>query len=446
MRAFRPDRHDALALLAGLCWGLSHPDVGGVIAVVLGAMCHARSLVGRPGADALRGLTTGIVWQGVALHWVRGSLADFGVGGSSAVFAGLIVLQALPTALAGGVYGWAQRWQPSTQADAARLYLAWMCTAAVAPWIQPIPLSLLLGLTGTPWFVAGAFGPPMIPLVTAAVVASCGRGVVRWVFLGWWLVGAAIAMEPFTSDDTVRVGIVQPDLGAFEGRRSSADDDRVATFVRLAHEVADADLVVGPEDGWPYDLGRADRAAEAAALFADLPPTIVGATVRDGDATYNRLTAFDDGEIVGTFDKVHLVPLTEKKVLGLGRDLYAPGTTPRSIVVDGLELLPVICFEDLFPSVRTEHPLGAPHLVVAASNDAFLGDGWGPGWHLAAARLLAISSRTPVVRPTTSGISAVIDPRGRLLWHTDWVDGDDPANTGTAAIVEVPLPWSWRRR
>ncbi|MBA2321824.1 MAG: hypothetical protein H0V89_11810, partial [Deltaproteobacteria bacterium] len=151
----------------------------------------------------------------------------------------------------------------------------------------------------------------------------------------------------------------------------------------------------------------------------------------------NLLVATSGGREVDRFAKQLLVPGSERRLLGLGRDRYRPGTGPRLLRLADLRLHPLICYEDLF--ARASAGARTADLVVAASHD-----GWNPAaaWaHLAAARLVAVESGRWVVRPTTSGISAAIDPRGRLAWSTTAIDRDAHPEVGAiTGVVTVGLP------
>ncbi len=148
--------------------------------------------------------------------------------------------------------------------------------------------------------------------------------------------------------------------------------------------------------------------------------------VRDGKVVGARagIAAIDaSGTIRATYAKAHLVPYGEyvplKPVLeplGLARFVpgdieFWPGPGPRTLDFGahgkvGMQL----CYEIIFPGQVTE-PGKRPDFIFNPSNDGWYGD-WGPPQHLAQARLRAVEEGLPVLRSTTTGISAVIDADG----------------------------------
>jgi apolipoprotein N-acyltransferase len=133
-----------------------------------------------------------------------------------------------------------------------------------------------------------------------------------------------------------------------------------------------------------------------------------------------------EGEILGSYDKSHLVPggeyLPYEHILGqLGLSRLVPGTIgftpgpgPQTLDLGvfgsmGLQ----ICYEIIF-AAEVVDAADRPGFLFNPSNDAWFGP-WGPPQHLAQARLRALEEGVPVIRSTPTGISAVIDADGRLL-------------------------------
>jgi apolipoprotein N-acyltransferase len=88
-----------------------------------------------------------------------------------------------------------------------------------------------------------------------------------------------------------------------------------------------------------------------------------------------------------------------------------------------------ICYEIIF-SGQTVDPAKRPAILFNPSNDAWFG-AWGPPQHLAQARMRAIEEGLPILRATPTGISAIIDARGRIV---------AAAGMGEAKAIEAPMP------
>ena len=148
----------------------------------------------------------------------------------------------------------------------------------------------------------------------------------------------------------------------------------------------------------------------------------------DGFATaigaYNSILALGpEGRIAGRYDKAHLVPYGEYlpmhgllEPLGLSRLVagsldFIPGPGPRTVDLGPWGKVGAqICYEIVFSGQVVDRD-NRPDYIFNPSNDGWFG-AWGPPQHLAQARMRAIEEGLPVLRSTTTGISAVIDARG----------------------------------
>jgi apolipoprotein N-acyltransferase len=418
------------ALLSGVALGLAAPDLRGPVAVLVGGWFAGRALSGRLAVDVGLGLLASLAWSVLALGWVPAALADHGLHGVRAATLALVLVQAaaatLPWAVASPLVA---RLGPGPA-----LAIGWLAATEPMAWLQPLPTPPALLLAGTPiaLWPAAVGGAPLLSAAAMGVGAGLPRpGAGFALALGCWLGSVWLDLpEPRAA---TRVGIVQPDLGAFDARRASTADVRRARLLAHLRAAAEegADWLAAPEGAWPEVLGADDELPE----LAGLPPVVLGASVADGPT--NSLLVVVDGRATGRFDKVVRVPGVERRALGFGADAFVAGARPRALRVADVAVAPLICFEDLHAAALRDAVAGDPDVLVAAAHDAWTADGPGTAWHLGAARLAAVVTGRPVVRPTTSGRSAVVDTAGRLAWSTDWVDGDLPGVRGTHAVVEV---------
>jgi len=143
---------------------------------------------------------------------------------------------------------------------------------------------------------------------------------------------------------------------------------------------------------------------------------------------YNSIYVIDhDGSILSIYDKLHLVPFGEYlpfqdwlEALGFEQLTkiqggFIAGNLRRTMQIPGApSALPMICYEAIFPgnvAARDDRP----GWIVNLTNDGWFGISTGPHQHLQQARLRAIEQGLPVVRAANTGISAVIDPVGRIV-------------------------------
>ncbi len=343
-------------------------------------------------------------------------------------------------------------------------------------------------LTGFPWNLFGeAFGAldvfaqsasligvPGLTLVallvfaSPALIATGASGRERWlfpsfalvllagmaVFGAWRLSGAETAFVPGVKLRIVQANVSERDRikpgGAAETlRRYLALSDRATTPGTSG--IADATHVIWPESALPFILSREPEAlARISALFPRGTSLITGAVRVElppaGQRDYryfNALQVVNEGAIVETYDKVHLVPFGEYlpgggllERLGLRKFVQEPGnfvagTRHRLLDLRGLPpVLPLICYEAVFPFEITDG-VGRPGVMINVTNDAWFGLTFGPYQHFAQARMRAVEQGVPLVRAANTGISGVVDAYGRIL---------RASRLGTEDVIDAGLP------
>jgi apolipoprotein N-acyltransferase len=158
--------------------------------------------------------------------------------------------------------------------------------------------------------------------------------------------------------------------------------------------------------------------------------TITGAlrTEHRGVGVYqiwNSMQGIDEvGNVVGTYDKFHLVPFGEytplRKIfkfskITVGTTDFSAGPGPRTLRLRGLPpVSPLICYEVIFPNQVVDRQ-DRPEWLLNLTNDGWYGASSGPYQHFDAARLRAVEEGLPLVRVANTGISGVIDGYGRVV-------------------------------
>jgi apolipoprotein N-acyltransferase len=252
---------------------------------------------------------------------------------------------------------------------------------------------------------------------------------------------ARLSMNPTTFVNGVKLRIMQPNLQQDVKFNYSAKDEVMARYIALSDRatgphtsgVRDATHLIWPESAFPFFLTREpDALAQIATMLKPGTELITGAVrpaaSSSGPRAYNSVYVIDpDGSIRGIYDKLHLVPFGEflpfqsfLEKLGL-RQLtkqvggFLTGSRRRSMEIPGAPpMLPLICYEAIFPGSAV--PANErPGWLVNVTNDGWFGISSGPYQHLGQARMLAIAQGLPLVRAANTGISAVIDPVGRII-------------------------------
>ena len=167
-----------------------------------------------------------------------------------------------------------------------------------------------------------------------------------------------------------------------------------------------------------------------------------------------------DGSVLSVYDKLHLVPFGEylpfqdwMEKLGFVQLTkvhggFIPGTRRRAMEIPNApRALPLICYEAIFPgdiAARDDRP----GWIINLTNDGWFGNSTGPYQHLQQARLRAIEEGLPMVRAANTGISAVIDPSGRIVARLGLgIEGVLDASLPSAAAADgLCSPWRYSGR
>ncbi len=268
-----------------------------------------------------------------------------------------------------------------------------------------------------------------------------------------------LARTPTRLVEGVHLRIMQPNLQQDAKFNYSAKQDVMNRYIALSDRasgprslgVRDATHLIWPESAFPFFLTREpDALAQITKLLRGGTVLITGAARPAEPANpaapgaYNSIYVIDhDGSIVAVYDKVHLVPFGEYlpfrhffENLGLQQLVELPGgflagDRRRLIAVPGAPpALPLICYEIIFPGDVV--PAGArPGWIVNVTNDGWFGISTGPYQHFQQARVRAIEEGLPLARAANTGISAVVDPLGRIITSLP---------LGSEGVIDSPLP------
>jgi apolipoprotein N-acyltransferase len=421
-------RHDRAAFAAGWWFGFGHFSAG------------------------LYWISYALLVDPVRFGWMI-PFAIGGLGGLLGVFVGLSAYAA-------------HRLTPPGVSRVLVFAIAWTVLEWVRSWI----------FTGFPWNLIGSVWMPVLPVVQfVAIAGSYGLGLLtviaaampavmvqptlpnRLAVRGSLLVlglialwgairmdGGPVPMVPHVMLRLVQANIAQtlkwnPEMRAQNLR------EQLALTKSPGYDLATD--VIWPETAGPSFLDQ-DRAARLA-LGEATPPggLLITGVVRGTPPSalpfriWNSLEAVDQwGNVVATYDKAHLVPFGEyvplRGILPLakitaGNVDFTPGQGAVTIDLPGLPPAgPMICYEAIFPGEVVDRS-NRPGWLLNLTNDGWFGLSAGPYQHFVAARLRAVEEGLPLVRAANTGISAVVDPFGRVIAQLP---------LGTKGVLDSGLP------
>lgn len=335
------------------------------------------------------------------------------------------------------------------------------------PWTRPWLVAALYVsceyarahlLTGHPWLLLGYAPVPavafaqladvggvyalsfVIALTNAFVAEACAAGRGRLgplaaaaaVVASVWGYGAWRLATPLPTTPAVPVLVVQGNVDLGAQWREELYAEGLARYLALTQQgvaAAHPQLVVWPENAITFFLE--DEPVHAAIIGEELrrhdADLIGGGPRTEGRPPRFYNSAFHvarDGRITGHYDKVHLLPFAEyfplRTIELLRRRFervryFTAAEEPALLHTRFGDVATLICFEAIFPEVVRRQTAAGASLMVNLSNDGWFGRTAGSDQHAAMVALRAIESRLWVIRATTTGVSVVVDPFGRVV-------------------------------
>jgi apolipoprotein N-acyltransferase len=301
-----------------------------------------------------------------------------------------------------------------------------------------------LAVMGQPW----RGHPVKMRLALGSITAA-----VLWVGAAWVYGDLRIArVDRLTAQaPKMRVAVIQGNIEQSQkwDRAFQAATIDAYTRLSLSTRPQQPELIVWPESAAPFYF------------LAEVPPTrmvmqgvmaagahfLIGAPsfeLRGKQADYfnSAYLVGPGGEVLGKYDKAHLVPYGEytpfKEYLPfLGKIVehvgdFKPGIKGQTLDMQGRQLGIQICYEIIFPALARAMVQNGAALLITITNDAWYGTTAGPYQHFSLAVLRAVENRRALARAANTGISGFVDPAGRVLDPT-------PLMEEAAVVRELPL-------
>ncbi|MCL2447530.1 MAG: apolipoprotein N-acyltransferase [Polyangiaceae bacterium] len=449
------------AALCGILYWLAYPGVvevwplAFVAWVPLAVALHGQT----PARAAWLGGTAGLAMTFAGFFWLNDMLRIFSGFPTPVCVLFVVILCAYQggrIALLGWLYGRATaRGWPSALVFAAAFVASELTYPVLFPWsyaatVHSVPVLSQLG------DIMGPLGVGVVLVaanlaVSEIVIATLERRRFSrlTVAVGAGAVGVSAAYGAYRVHAVdaemralppVTVGVVQANMGLLEKRAMS--EEGLRRHLTLSHEMADAhaDFVVWSETSAMHAVRDDSYRAELSDVARRIGlPAIFGAVVIKPVADdrryvfYNSAVASDaQGAVSSRYDKHYLLAFGEYLPFGDSLPIlykwspnsghFTPGTSLEPLVLDvhgeKHTVSALVCYEDILPRFTNEAVRHAnPELLVNLTNDAWFGDTAEPWIHLALTQMRAIEHRRYLVRGTNSGVSAVVDPVGRVVTH-----------------------------
>ncbi len=353
-------------------------------------------------------------------------------------------------------------------------------------------------LTGFPWLILGAtqltWGPlaqtaslggvSMISFVMVWTSLSVGMGLIRtqltnphpwkWIPDSILPLGVVLLLnvygyqriqliESLRSEETIRVGLVQPAFPQTLIWDAEEDQTRFEELLKLSEAALQLspDLLLWPEGAFPGNVNTVEPLWELlnkykAWLCFNGTDVDVKSQETDNPRIYNSAFLMDpSGRLKGTYHKRHLVmfgefvPFSDQlpflKMLTPIQNLFTAGVEAQVFHLPdmGVALYPLICFEDVMPYLCDQTRQKKADILINLTNDGWFKESAAQIQHASLAAFRSIETGLPMIRCGNNGLSCWIDPAGKIRATDSGGDPSDVYDQGFR-IVEIPKNWEMK--
>ena len=417
----------------------------------------AKLLPAKAGQAFLLAYVSGIIWYAGTCYWIYSTMRHYG-GASTPVAVLIMFLFCLYVALYHGAFG-------LLVSLAAKIDPQNRLPLVLSPFLWVAIELARTRITGFPWDLLGITQVDNIPLARIATVTgvygiSLEIMVVNVAFAAVFLVrrdkrnklllaavaaaivlqiGQLLPVRAAGADHTAL--LVQQNIPILEGADWTKDylegtlRDLSSISMQPTENGQRPSLIVWPESPSPFytndpifrnALGNLARQANTWILVGSLGQRNAMHSQQMESAVYNSGSLFSpQGELVTRYDKVHLVPFGEyvpfRRLFSFAAGLtdqvgdFTSGTSRLPLQSGDMKVGVFICYESIFPDEIRQSAANGAEVLVNISNDGWYGDSGAYAQHLRQARMRAIENSRWLLRDTNTGVTASIDPYGRIV-------------------------------
>lgn len=440
-------RTPAAGVLSGFLFALAFPPFHGVILLPVALVPWLAALVvEKSAARALAsGALFGLAFWCTSITWIVYVVTHYG-GQSAGMGVLCLILLALILAEWPALVAWGTvaAFRPGSPWRMAVFPLIWMASehartvvykgfpwnlTAHALYRHPVWLQTasVWGVYGVGFLVTG---------VSALIAAAASRRALRPLAAAALLVlgiggsGAARLASAASPRAELSVALLQPNLT--EESRATAQGAAAGyrAVIGQAEEAAGdlPALIVIPESAFPVYWQESDALRQDLASIAHGGSRILFNDVEQepGGRYFNAARLLGPEGLSGpSYRKVHLVPFGEyvplPKIFFFVRQIsteigaFSPASEPALLRSGSLAIGTAICYETIYPSLARDETSRGANLLATISNDSWYGRAGAQQQHFAGAVLRSVENERYLVRAAITGVSGIVDPRGRIL-------------------------------
>ncbi|MCL5290990.1 MAG: apolipoprotein N-acyltransferase [Actinobacteria bacterium] len=431
-----PYRRPVLAIVSGISLALAFPYASIWPLAFIGVTPLLMAVDGAgPYAAPLLGWLAGAVFFSILAYW----LSVFGVS----VLILLVAVMALYLALFTSGARWALK----------NLPLRWRLFSIPALWVS-IEYLRSFGPYSFPWgtigesikslplmqlaSLIGGFGLSFLVAVVGVLLYEVWRrgfraslsiiALLMVIVLAWYGWGAYRAGR-LNPPETTRIALLQGNVPQDVKLNSANVGDQKRLYLDMTGKAAKErpDLIIWPESAVPDEIRNYQDYLADVQRAAKGSTVIVGAFDRDAGGIYNAAFLLGDDDL-SVYRKIHLVPWGEftplrflssrvNSLAGLGED-QTPGRDLVPLAIDRRRMATVICFESAYSRQMAAMVRAGARVGLVITNDGWFGETSAADQHFELARFRAVENGIYVAQAANTGITGIIDPKGRVIEKT----------------------------
>ncbi|UCD84672.1 MAG: apolipoprotein N-acyltransferase [Deltaproteobacteria bacterium] len=287
--------------------------------------------------------------------------------------------------------------------------------------------------------------PRKLHLIESIVAGGC---LLLTVSFGSWRLQELNTILPIFP--RLRVGLTQGNIEQDQKWNEHSREETINIYESLTRDAAKTgvDLVIWPETAAPFYFQANERYRPRILNTATENKTYLlfgspGYRYKDRKMRYfnSAFLVSPGGKVLGQYDKIHLVPFGEyvpiplkwflpiikRWVEGIGG--FSAGKEETILAIPKARFGVLICYEIIFPALARKFVKKGANFLVTITNDAWFGRTSAPYQHLSMVTLRAVENRTGIARAANTGITALIEPTGKIssatkIFTRDWLTGE----------------------
>lgn len=290
--------------------------------------------------------------------------------------------------------------------------------------------------------ITGVYGVSFaIILLNSSIAVSARTKKLRWlipaliIFIFYVLYGFYVLNRDYSREKSIRVAVVQGNTSMEDEIFTKINllEKKLADYIEMSKRAIELNtkLVIWPETSVPI-LFRYDPRKETIFGLSKRNKTFLLVSFtdwREGKFYNSVFLVSPEKSISSVYDKIHLVPFGEyvpfKKIFGFFESItkevgdYTPGSKLILHKIEKYKFGSPICYEIIFPDLVRRFVKEGAQFLVTVSNDGWFGNSDAPYQHFSIASMRAIENRRFLIRATSTGVSGIVDPFGRVLKKID---------------------------